>query len=203
MKFKLILRKLLIRLTGVFFAAYSVFNIFIIVKDGRMLRGEAVFISGIVALLFGMLTAFAWTTEIKNPRLHAVRIIAFIAVIVALFALKLRMVDKVIAYFDSKTLHTILYGGAYFMTQAALFTLFIYYAFILKYLPLFPKASLLFPSIALGLFAVSFALEIILFFVYGIGLEASPLRTIAVRPMFYFGFMGLSAYFLFPPQLIE
>ncbi len=116
----------------------------------------------------------------------------------AIFALKLRMAGRVFAYIDFSKTHTILYGGAYIFTQAALLIIIIYYIAILKNLPLYPRASVLLPLSAIVLLLSSLVLETILFFVYSIGLEPSPLRTAVIRPIFYFGFIGLSAYFLFP-----
>lgn len=99
---------------------------------------------------------------------------------------------------DFSKLHTVLYGASYFLTQAALLILLIYYAFIRNKISFFPVASVLLPVIAMLMFLYSFVLEILLFFMFKVSLEASPLRTVLIRPVFYLGFIGLSAGFLFP-----
>ena len=110
------------------------------------------------------------------------------------------MINQVIAYLDFSKVKTIVYCGAYFMTLAALLVLFFYYAIVVRNLPLFPKASVILPLFALLLFLGSFVLEIVLFYKYGVGLEANPLRTMVIRPVFYMGFISLSVYFLLPPK---
>ena len=86
---------------------------------------------------------------------------------------------------------------------AAMVILFLYYTFFLRRLPLFPRAVVFLPLIALILFALSLIIEIILFLAYGMLLEDSVLRTVVIRPVFYFGFIGLSAHFLFPPEIVD
>ena len=77
------------------------------------------------------------------------------------------------------------------------------YTFFLRRLPLFPRAVVFLPLIALILFALSLIIEIILFFAYRMLLEDSVLRTVVIRPVFYLGFIGLSAHFLFPPEIVD
>ena len=204
MKQKITLRQLNVMLTGLLFAAYSAYNVFVAIRDGmRGLSSEGIIISLVVALMFAVLAGFVWTSELKTDdiRILIVRRTAFIIALFTIFSLKLRMVGRVIAYLDFSQANTVLYGGAYIMTQAALLLLLIYYVFILKRLPLYPRASVIIPIIAIILFLCSLILEAILFFLYGIGLEANMLRSAVMRPVFYLGFICLSRYFLFPPQL--
>ena len=204
MKQKLMPRWWLIKLTGLLFALYSAYNVFIIVRDGSTLPSLGIFISALVALLFGLLAVFAWTSEVKNIRFLMIRKTAAIFVFLTLFALKLRMVGKVFSSLDIKSLLMTLYACSYSMTLAALFLLFVYYAFILRNLPAHPKAAVALPVSIIFLCVGSFVLEVIIFFVFGIGLEANPLRTMIIRPVFYLGLVGLSAYFLLPsPYVIE
>ena len=193
------------KLTGLLFSAYSAYNVFVVVRDGkRGLSPEGILISIVVALIFAVFAGFLWTwqagVKAKDMRFLMIRRTTFIIALLAVFALKLRMAGKVIAYLDFSKIHTVVYGAAYLMTQAALLLLIVYYVFILKMLPLYPKASVILPAIAMVLFLCSLILEAILFFAYGIGLEASPLRTIVSRPVFYLGFIGLCVYFLIPPE---
>ena len=206
MKQKMTLRQLNVKLTGILFSVYSAYNLLVAVRDGkRGLSSEGILISIVVALMFAVFTVFVNTIGVKtnDMRFLIARRIAFIIALLVVFALKLRMAVEVIAYLDFSKIHTVLYGGAYFLTQAALLLLIIFYVFILKALPFYPRASVILPTIAIILFLFSLVLEVILFFVYGIGLEANTLRTLVMRPVFYLGFICLSLYFLFPPQLSE
>ena len=189
---------IIIKLTGILFAIYAAYNVFIIVRHFNTLPIEGIIISAVVALLFCLLAAFAWTSEVKSIGFIIVRRTVFIIALLVIIALKLRLMGRVVAYFDSSKPDTVLYGGAVTLTVAAMLVMFVYFTFILKRLPLFPKACFLLPLISLILFAVSFVMEIILFVVFGIGLEASFLRTVVIRPVFYLSFIGLSAYFMFP-----
>ena len=200
------LRQLNVKLTGILFSVYSAYNLLVAVRDGkRGLSSEGILISIVVALMFAVFTVFVNTIGVKtnDMRFLIARRIAFIIALLVVFALKLRMAVEVIAYLDFSKIHTVLYGGAYFLTQAALLLLIIFYVFIIKALPFYPRASVILPTIAIILFLCSLVLEMILFFVYGIGLEANTLRTLVMRPVFYLGFICLSLYFLFPPQLSE
>lgn len=201
MKKTITLRRILIILVGMLFAAYSAFFAFVIIKDRSTLPLEGYFIGALVVLLFGVLSGFAWTSEVKNLRFLFFRRIAFISALLVAFAIRLRLVGDMISFLDFSKLDTILYGSAYFATQVALLILVIDYTFIRKDLPLYPRASVLFPVSAIVLFLCSFVMEIILLLVYHVGLEASFLRTVVSRPIFYLGFIGLSAFFLFPPQI--
>lgn len=203
-KQNLMLRRLNIVLTGLLFAAYAVYNIFIIIRDGRGLPAQGIFISALVALGFALFSAFVLTAGVrsKNPRFLMIRRITFILALLLIFLLKLRMVGQVVEYIDFSQLNTVIYGAAYFMTLAALLLLFIYYVFLRRIRIIFPRAAVFLIVAALILFLLSFIMEIILFFGYGIGIEANTLRTVVIRPIFYLGFIGLSLYFLFPPQSI-
>ncbi len=201
MKTRLTFRWFTIKLAGILFALYSAYNVFIIFRDGKYFPVYGIAITALVALLFAVFAVFAWTSEFKDIRFLNIRKAVFIVALLLVFALKLRMIGQTVAYIDFSRLNTLLYGGAYFMTLAALPVLFFYYAFIVKNLPFYPKASVILPLVALLLFAGSFVLEIILFCKYGVGLEASRLRTIVIRPIFYLGFISLSVYFLLPPKL--
>ena len=206
MKQKMTLRQLNVKLTGILFSVYSAYNLLVAVRDGkRGLSSEGILISIVVALMFAVFTVFVNTIGVKtnDMRFLIARRIAFIIALLVVFALKLRMAVEVIAYLDFSKIHTVLYGGAYFLTQAALLLLIIFYVFIIKALPFYPRASVILPTIAIILFLCSLVLEMILFFVYGICLEANTLRTLVMRPVFYLGFICLSLYFLFPPQLSE
>lgn len=195
------LKKVIVTLTALLFASYSAYNIFIAVRDGkRGLSPQAILISVVVALLYAVFTGFMITVgnNTKDIRFLIGRRVAFIIALLAVFALKLRMVGQVLAYLDFNKLYTVLYGCAYLTTQIGLLLLLAYYIFILKRLPLYPRASVALPLIAAILFLCSLVIEAVLFFAYGIGLEANALRTIVMRPVFYFGLIGLSLYFLFP-----
>lgn len=191
-------RWLMIRLAGVLFAVYSLYNVFIIFRDRKELPLEGTIITAVVAVLFGLLAVYTWTSDVKNVLFVMIRRTVFIFVLLAIFALKLNLVVRVIAFLDVSSLYTVLYAGAYFLTQAAFLILLIYYIFILKNLPLYPKLSKLLPVAAILFFLSSFVMEMVLFFVFNIGLEATWLRTIVIRPVFYLGFIALCVYFLFP-----
>ena len=203
MKQKLTPRWVIIKLTGLLFAAYAAYNIFIIIRDHTVLSSEGIIISVLVAFLFSILAAYALTSGImpKNILFLIIRRTVYILALLAIFVLKLRMVDKVNAYIDQDLPYTIIYAFSYYLTQAGLLILFIYYAFIRIRPLLFTKVYVILPIITMILFLGGLILEIILFFVYGIGLEANVIRTVVMRPVFYLGFIGLSAYYLFPPRL--
>lgn len=206
MKFRYLLQRLIMVLTGFLFAVYAAYNVFVIVRDSRRgLSNEGKLISGAVALMFALLAVFVWTgnTKTKNIRWLKVRRVSLIIALGVILLLKLRMVVKVIDYLDFSQAHTILYGAAYLMTVAALLLLFIYFVFILKKLPFHPRAAVALPTVAMILFLLSLAIETILFFVYGIGMEANVIRTIVIRPVFYLGFVGLCVYFLMPSAPVQ
>ena len=187
--------------TGALFAVYSAYNIFIILRDGKAMNTESPVISAVVALLFGMIAVFVWTTGLMNQWLRILRRIGLIVAISVIFALKLRMVGSVIEYLDFSKMHTILYAASYFIMQTALLILALYYIDIRKRFMLFPRATVIVPVTAMLLFLCSLIVESILLFVYGIGLEANLLRTIVFRPVFYLGFIGLTAYFMYMPTV--
>lgn len=206
MKQKLTLRNIIGTITSVLLAVYSAYNVFVVARDvKRGLSLTGIIISIIIAISFAVLAFFVQSAAMntKDLRLLIVRRTAFIIALFLIFALKLRMAGKVIAYLDFSKLHTVLYGSAYLTTQFGLLLLLIYYIFILKMLPFFPRAAVAFPLAAMLLFFSSLVIEAVMFFVYGIGLEANLIRTVVMRPVFYLGLMGLSVYFLFPPQIEE
>ncbi|MBQ1452702.1 MAG: hypothetical protein IIZ23_01910 [Ruminococcus sp.] len=195
------LRILLVILTGLLFTVYSAYNVFVIIKDYKELALEDMLVLSFVVLLFGVFAFFAFTAEVKSFRFLVMRRLAFISAFMAMFLLKLRMLDKVVAYFDITKPDSVMYYCAYIATQVALLILAIYYAFIRQNLPHHRKASVILPLTAMLLFICSFVMEGMLYFMYNIGLEANELRTLVIRPVFYMAFILLSAYFLFPPEL--
>lgn len=201
MKQKLTPRLVIIKLTGILFAAYAAFIMFLIVRDGRMLPVKGIVIYALVALLFCALAGFCWTSEVKNIRFLIVRRIVFIIDLLAILFLKLRLVPGVIATLDYKNPQTLLYGGVHFLTLGALIILIVYFVLVLKNLPRHLIASVILPLLTIALLLGGLVLEIILFCKYGIGLEGNTLRTVTSRPVFYLSFIGLSVYFLFPPQM--
>ena len=203
MKEKLTPRWFIIKLTGILFAIYSAYNIFLIVRDGSAMPPVGIFISALVSLLFALLAAFAWTSEVKNVRFMMIRKTVMIIVLLTIFALKLRLVNRVMALLNFSKTQNVLYVAAYFLTLAALLILFVYYAFILRNLPLHPKMSVILPVAVIIGFVGCVVCEALLFFGFGFGLETSPLRTLVIRTVFYLGFIGLCVYFLFPPPLME
>lgn len=225
MKQKLTLKRVVIILTGLLFGAFSAYNVFVIIRDYKEMPLYADIISGVVALMFAVMAVFSLTSEIKpdiredittpddddvvgmtemqNIGFLVIRSTVFSIALAVIFLLKLRMSGKVLAFLDFSSLYTIIYFASYVLTQLALLFLIIYYTFVLKRLPLYPRASVFLPLAALILFAVSFILEIILFFVFRVILEANLIRTVVMRPVFYLGFIGLFAYFLFPAPFLD
>ena len=202
MKQKLTLRGFIIMLTGVLFAAYAAYYAFVIIRDiQRSLAPEKIAIYAILVLLFGLLAGFAWTSEVKSFRFLEARKTVMIIVLLAVIALKLRLIGKIIAALEDSSPQSLLYCGSYFSTLAALLLLFVFYAFILRRLEFHPRAAVILPSATLILFIAGLVFEAILFFGFGIGLEANSLRTMVSRSIFYLSFIGLSAYFLLPPPI--
>ena len=204
-KKKLLLKRLVAALTGFLFAGYAAYYVFIIFRDGKSLTPIEIMICAAVAMLFGVFAVFAWTAGVKGKdiRYFILRVIrrrVFIVALLTVFLLKLRMAGRTVDYLASAPPYALLYGFAYFMTLAAMLILFVYYVFFRKYRPAFPKISVILPLIAMALFLGALALEMILFLKYHVCMEASPLRTAVMRPVFYLGFVGLCAYFLFPRQ---
>ena len=212
MKEKLTPRRLILKPTGVLFAAYAAYQIFILIRDGGTLSSEGKFISTLIMLLFAVFTAFVWTDEVpaKNTPFLLIRRIVFIVALFAVFVLKLRVADRAVAYLDLLKLRSdlyggpylpqsVLYGGAYFMTLTALLLLSVCYTFVLRDRTLYPRAAVILPVSAMILFLCSLICETVLLLAYGIGLEASLLRTAVIRPVFYLGLIGLSVSFLLPP----
>lgn len=188
-------------LTGFLFAAYSAYQVFIILRDYRVLPPQGFVITALVAVAFAILALYMWTAGVKGKKhilLMVVRRTSFIIALLTIFVLKLRLSVQVINYMDYTKLYTLIYGWSYFFTLAALAILLIYYVFILKSLPFHPKASVFLPRITVVLFLLSMILDAILFFGYGIPLEANVIRTVVSRPVFYLSFIGLSIHFLYP-----
>lgn len=196
-------RRQVIKVAALCFAVYAAYNVFIIVRDGSDLPPEGIPLSIIVAVLFAVIAGFSWTAglPVKDFKVLVVRRNTYMVALPMIFALKLRMITGVIRYLNFSRPHTILYGASYFLTLAGLLILFLFYALVVRNLELYPKASFYLPLAAMILFVCSLILEIILFFAYGICLEANVLRTVVIRPVFYLGFIALSAFFLFPPPL--
>lgn len=198
-------RRLVILLAGVLFLIYAAYNVFIIFRDRKEMPLEGIIISAIVAFLFAVLSAFAFSSLVNSTdiRFLMARSTTFIITMLIIIGLKVRIVGKIINYINFSELHTVIFGVSYFLTLLGMMVLFFHYSFILKGLPLFPRASVIFPLAAIILFALSMGLEAVLFFVYHIDLEANTIRTIIIRPVFYLGFIALSAYFLFPPEIAD
>ena len=201
MKKKLTPGQVIIRITGGLFTLYALFYIFVIIRDSSSLSQVGKLISTIVIILFSILAIFAWTSEVKDPRFIKVRIWVYVFTLLALIVLKFRLIGRVINYFDYREIQSVLYGGAYFLTLIAMIELFVFYAFTLRKLQFNERAPSFLPVSAIVLFLLSLAMEAILFFVYGVCIEANALRTLVSRPIFYLGFIGLSLYFLFPQNI--
>ncbi len=198
-------KNLIMFFAGLMFLVYAAYNVFIIIRDRNGLPPLGLIISAAVALMFALLAFYSLSSLINSDDLRflMVRSTIFIVSLFVIFVLKLRMVTQVLDYIEVSHLETILYGASYFCTLAAMVVLFFYYTFFLRRLPLFPRAVVILPFSALILFAVSLILEVILFVVYGIYLEGNILRSVVIRPVFYLGFIGLSAHFMFPPEIDE
>ena len=192
------------RLSGFLFAVYAAYNIFIIVRDAdRGLPSEGILISAAVALIFAALAVFMWTpyVKLKDMRFRMVRRAAFIVGVLMLFALKLRMIGQYVALMDFSQPFNLFYSVPYFATLLAFLLLLIFFVFILKRLPLYPRARVALPVCAMILFLIALISEALLFFLYNICMEANVLRTVVIRPVFYLGFISLSVYFLFDPEV--
>lgn len=220
---KMTLKRVVMILTGLLFAAYSAYNLFIILRDSsRGLSGEAIFITALVAALFAVMALYAFTADVKakerdaqldtgfvltdamesrNFLFLAIRRWTWIVAMSAITALKLRMIGRVIDYLDVSLPQTVWYAAAYFMTLAGMLIMVVYYLFVRGGVFFFPKLSVILPVTAMALFLLSLIAEAVMFFVYGIGLEANTLRTLVIRPVFYLGMMGLCAIYLFRPPV--
>lgn len=198
-------RKITVILSGVFFSIYSVYNVFIIFRDRKELSVEGIVISAIVVFAFAALAMFSFTaiTGSDDLKFLMIRSTAFIIGLLIILVLKFRMSGSVIDFLDISSPPTVLYFASYALVQAALFLLLFYYTFIVRRLPLFPRASVIFPLIVMVLFTLSLIIEEIIIFAYGIIIEANFIRTIVMRPVFYLGFICLCAYFIFHPKIIE
>lgn len=202
-KKKLTPRLFVSRLTGFLFAVYAAYNIFLIVRDAdRGMPSEGILISAVVALMFAALAVFMWTPGFKQKDLRflMVRRAVFIVAMLVLFTLKLRLIGRYVTFIDFSEMYTVLYCVPYFATLAAFFLLLIFFIFIIKRRPFYPRARVVLPAITIILFVIALIAEALLYFLYNTGMEANALRTLVIRPVFYLGFIGLSAYFLFDPK---
>ena len=196
-------RWLLVVLTGLLFAAYSAYMVFVIIRDAKSLSIEGYLINGCVALMFALCAVYLWTAGIKGKKhiiFMMVRRTTLIIALLVIFLLKLRIAVQVINFMDYTKPYTLIYGWSYFLTLAALAILLGYYVFILKSLPFHPKAALFLPRTAVILFLLCLILDAVLFFGFGIMLDGNVIRTVVSRPIFYFSFIGLAIHFLYPMQ---
>ncbi|MBQ1899177.1 MAG: hypothetical protein II163_08430 [Ruminococcus sp.] len=109
-------RWLLAELTGFLFAVYSVYNVFIIFRDRSSMPSEGVLISAVVALAFAILAAFMWTAGIKGKKyviFMKIRRATFLVALLVLIVLKVRLISRIINYFDATVFYTYLYDGAF------------------------------------------------------------------------------------------
>ena len=204
MKLWLSPRWLIIKLSGLLFAAYSAYNIYVIVRGGSELSLMGIVISAIVAFAFALLFFFAWTAGAatqKKPRFLIFRRNSFIFALLVILLLKIRIIKEVLIFLDYSVFYTILYFIAYASTVAALTILIAYFTFVVKDLPAYPRASFALPLCALILFTVGLAVEAVLYFVFNIGLEMTVLRTLVSRPLFYLGFITLCVHFMIQPKI--
>lgn len=202
MKQRLTPRWLIIKLSGVLFAIYSAYSVFIFIRDYKSLNSQQITISLVVVLAFALMSAYALSFGVKidDPIFLIIRRAVLITALSAIFVLKQRMSADVVGYLSFSKPHTVFYCIAYDTTRVGLIILLIYYIFIRNKVQFYPKARVILPVLAAVLFQCSFILETILLIVYRIGLEESLLRTIVSRPVFFLGFIGLSVYFLFLPK---
>ena len=192
---------MLIKLTGLLFAAYSAFYVFVVIRDTKIYNTYEKVICALVVLLFAVLAGFAFTSEAKNMKFLTIRRVVMLVDLVTVFVIKLFVAGRVFATLDITKLETIFYVGAYLFTQLALLIILLYYALIRKSLPVFPKASVILLITSAAFLLISLVFEALLFFIYNVGLEGNAIRTLVSRPILYFGFIGLSLSFLYPPQV--
>ena len=198
-RLKIKLKKLFILLSGALFAVYSLYNVFLIARDGKAMGWDDIAITAVVALLFAVFGFFAWTAEIRDIWFHKKRRVVFIVAFIAVLLLKLRMFVKVVDFLDVAYPYTIIYGCSYCATLAGMLVLFVYYAFIRKRVPPYPRAPKVLTVCSMAFFAAALVLDGILYFVFDVIVEANVVRTLVMRPIFYLGFICVGAYFLFPP----
>ena len=199
---KLTLRGVIIKLTGLLFAAYAAYNVFIIFRDLESLSVEGIIISAAVALMFVLLTVYAWTSrvKVKDVLFRMIRRWMLILVLVTILGLKLRIVGDVIAYVDGEQPYTVLNAAAYFLTLAGLLVILAYYVFFRMLRPIFPIISIVLPLTAVLFLLGGLVTEMVMYFAYDVGLEANVLRTLVMRPVFYLCFIGLAVYYAIPPK---
>lgn len=195
-------RGLIIFLTGIMFAVYAVYNLYIMGKDSDTIGTGGMIITGLVTIIYAVFAFFAFSAGVivNDIRFYVVRRIAFIIALVAAFGIKLRLIADIVSMITFSQKYTVLYGGSFLMTQVAMLFLIVYYVFVAKRMDKNVKPPVTLQIIALVFFILSYICEMVLFFVYGIGLEGDSLRTMIFRPVFYLGFIGLSVYFMLPPQ---
>ena len=205
MKKPLLRRLFIVFPAGILLTVYSAYNVFLIFRDSILMTPDQTLICALVALMFAIFAAFLFTAGFRADDLWflMIRRMLFISALLSIFVFKLRMLGPVLDYFNIYKLNTIIYFAAYVMTQVALLVMFIYYAFIRNRLIVSPHATTILSVTAIVLLLCSFALEVVLLFVYHIGLEETPLRTIIIRPVFFFSLVGICLYFMFPPQAIQ
>lgn len=99
------LKKLITVLTGLMFAVYAAYNVFVIIRGRSYLPAIGLVILAAVAVLFAILSAYLFTSLIVSDdiRFLMLRSTMFIVSLFFIFVLKLRMVVKVI---DFLTFHT-------------------------------------------------------------------------------------------------
>ena len=201
MKRFLTLRGVIIFLTGILFAVYSVYNIYIIINDSDEIGTGGTLISAAVALIYAIFAFFAFSAgaTVNDIRFYIGRRILFILALVAAFGIKLRLIRSIITAITFSDMSTVLYGASFILTQFGMLFLIIYYVFIARTMEKNAVPPVTLQILALVFFALSLICEMVLLFVYGIGLEGNPLQTMIFRPVFYLGFIGLSVYFMLPP----
>ena len=204
-KQKLSPQRVIICLTGVLFAAYAAYYVFVFFRDSSSLNIREKFISVLVAVMFSLLAFYALSHAVKRkkgPLFLIVRKAFFIIALLALLWLKLRMLPMIAAYWEPAKPYTVMYDIAYFLTVGGLLLLLFYYVIIRKRALFLPRTAVILPAAAAFCFLCSFLLDAILFFAFHVLFEANLLRTV-VRPVFYLSFIGLSAYFMYPPTPME
>ena len=173
----------------------------VVIRDTKIYNTYEKVICALVVLLFAVLAGFAFTSEAKNMKFLTIRRVVMLVDLVTVFVIKLFVAGRVFATLDITKLETIFYVESYLLTQLALLIILLYYALIRKSLPVFPKTSVILLITSAAFLLISLVFEALLFFIYNVGLEGNAIRTLVSRPIFYFGFIGLSLSFLYPPQV--
>lgn len=194
-------RGVIIFLTGILFAVYSIFNIYIIINDSDEIGTGGTLITAAVAFIYAIFAFFAFSAgaTVNDIRFYIGRRIIFILALLAAFGIKLRLIRSIITAITFSDMSTVLYGASFILTQFGMLFLIIYYVFIARTMEKNATPPVALQMLALVFFALGLICEMILLFAYGIGLEGTPLRTMIFRPVFYLGFIGLAVYFMLPP----